>query len=311
MGNEMFKRGVSYLSRKGLPTADAHELPSSPLRFADGAHFRIEIPTINNPNALRMLYEQSKKMDLVINRVSITLGIMRFTDEEIKECLKLSYDYGAEVFMMVGPRARYDIGAQAHINTLNAHQVAYRLRGTDNLIYGLDDALHAIDLGCRGILVCDEGLLYVLNEMRKEGEIPKEVKFKASVLLGTCNVVHARIHESNGADTINIQRDLPVSIIGGFRLGLKAALDVHANNPEQTGGFIRTYEVPTIVRIAAPVYIKTGNIAVSLHSMWVDEGAGFRMAREAYMTAEIIKRYFPEAIQTKPGDPDLALPVLP
>ena len=37
----------------GLPWADAHELPSSPHRFADGGQYRVEIPSVAGPAALR------------------------------------------------------------------------------------------------------------------------------------------------------------------------------------------------------------------------------------------------------------------
>ncbi|MCJ7637667.1 MAG: hypothetical protein MUO21_09290 [Nitrososphaeraceae archaeon] len=256
------------------------------------------------------MFDFVDKYNVTVNRVSITLGIMRYLDSEIKDMLSLARDHGTEAMMMVGPRAKYDIGAQAHINTLNAQMVAYRLRGTDQLVHGIEDALRAIELGCRGIIACDEGLLYILNEMRKDGTIPKNMKFKGSVLLGTTNFVRLRLLAKMGAGSVNIQRDMPITMIGGFRLGSACPIVVHANNPGQTGGFVRTYDVPQIVRIAAPVYIKTGNIAVPLHSMMVDDNAGYRMGREVVMTSEIIKKHYPEAVQTKKGDKDLAIPEL-
>ena len=304
----MFDEMKAYVASKGLPPEDGHGLPRSTRTFPDGAHFRIEIPTINNPVALKSLLEHAASFEIELNRISLTYGIMRFTDREIRECLALSRQYGAEVFMMVGPRAVLDIGAQAHIASLNAQQVAYRLRGMDQVVYALEDVKRAVDLGCRGFIVCDDGLLYLLNEMRRDGVIPGETQFKASVLLGTANPVHARLLQEAGADSINVQRDLPLALIAGIRQAVSVPLDVHANNPEQTGGFVRTYEVPRMVEVAAPMYVKTGNVAVTKHSMWVDEGAGYRMAREAYLTVYHIRKYLPTARQTRREERTLALP---
>lgn len=308
MARGMFDRSRRYLEEKGLPARDNYELSTSPHRFPDGAHFRIEVPTVNSAAALNALFREAKQMGFVVNRVSITYGVMRYSDAEITEMLGLAGANGAEAFMMVGPRAPLDIGVQAHLNTLNAQHIGYRLRGMDQLMFGVEDALRAIDLGCRGIIVCDEGLLWTLDSMRTDGRVPASLRLKASVLLGTANPVHFRILAGLGADSINVQRDMPLPMIGAFRSASERPLDVHANNPGQTGGFVRTYEVPDMVRIAAPVYIKTGNIAVPLHSMMVDEGAGERMAREVNLTVEMIRRYFPTAVQTVAGASDLAMP---
>ncbi|NJO67740.1 MAG: hypothetical protein HC826_02095 [Rhodospirillales bacterium] len=42
----------AFLSQLGLPTGDAYDLPSSPHTFPDGAHYRIEIPSVEGPRAL-------------------------------------------------------------------------------------------------------------------------------------------------------------------------------------------------------------------------------------------------------------------
>ena len=301
-------RASNYLASRGLPTHDAHALEDSPHRFSDGAHFRIEVPTINNPIALKSLIEHTKRLGVSINRISITYGVMRYLDSEITDMLKVAADAGIEAFMMVGPRAILDIGAQAHLKTLNAQHVAYRLRGTDALSYGLEDAFRAIDLGCRGIIACDEGLLYALNDMRTAGEVPSDLQLKASVLLGVTNILSFKRIEQDGADSINIQRDMPLSMIAGFRQASALPMDVHANNPEQTGGFVRTYDVPEMVRVASPLYVKTGNVAVSHHSIMVDDGAGLRMAREVALSVQHINKYLPDAIQSKPGEASMALP---
>lgn len=45
----MFDETKAYLKKKGLLTGDPYDLPTSDMRFPDGAHFRIEVPTCNSP----------------------------------------------------------------------------------------------------------------------------------------------------------------------------------------------------------------------------------------------------------------------
>ena len=42
----------NFLTRLGLPTGDAFELPTSAKRFPDGAQYRFEIPSCEGPRAL-------------------------------------------------------------------------------------------------------------------------------------------------------------------------------------------------------------------------------------------------------------------
>lgn len=301
-------RSYEYFSSRGWPTSDDYALTPSPQLFPDGAQYRIEVPTVNSVAAMETLLQDTAKRGIHINRVSVTYGIMRYTDDEIQDMVALAGEYGSELFMMVGPRATLDIGAQAHIQSLNAQHIAYRLRGTDQLLFATEDALRGIDLGCRGLIASDEGLLTVLGEMRRDGAVPPEVKLKASILLGISNFMTLRHMEEAGADSANVQRDMPLSMIAGFRRASTLPLHLQANNPGQTGGFVRNYEVPKMIETAAPVYVKTGNVAVAAHGMMVDAAAGARMAREVEITVRHIERYFPEARQTPRGDGSLDLP---
>ena len=304
----LYPRAQKFLESQGLPTTDNDGLQESEHRFVDGASYRIEVPTVNSAGAMKQLFAVADKQGFVVNRASITYGIMRYNDDEIRDILKLAKDNGVEIFMMVGPRAPLDIGVQAHLNTLNAHHIGYRVRGTEQLAFALEDVYRAVDLGCRGFIACDEGVLVMIDAMRKSGEIPANVKIKASVLLGTANAAHYRVLENLGADSINVQRDLPLALLGGFRRGSTLPIDIHANNPGQTGGFVRTFEVPAMIKATAPIYVKTGNIAVPLHSMMVDDSAGAAMAREVGITVDTIRKYLPDAVQTSKGHDSLAVP---
>jgi hypothetical protein len=73
------------LSTLGLPTGDAHDLPPSPHRFADGAHYRVEIPSVEGPRVLAAVIDEARTRDVPIHRVSQGSGIMLLTDAEIGE----------------------------------------------------------------------------------------------------------------------------------------------------------------------------------------------------------------------------------
>lgn len=302
------KKTREFLKKLGLPERDLFELPTSPLRFPDGAHFRIEVPTVNTAEAMRAVLETTENYGVVVNRITETYGIMRHTDRELEEYVQLAKDFKVELVMSIGPRAAYDTSAQRATGTVEGARISYRLRGVENLVYAIEDVKRAIHFGIRGILVYDEGLLWVLNEMRKAGEIPKDVKFKLSAHCGHGNPASFKLFESLGADSINPVRDLQLPMIASLRAAVKIPIDIHVDNPRTTGGFIRNYEAPEIVRIAAPVHIKTGNSAVETHGIPTTKEQGKNMALQAVIIHEHIMRYFPEAIQSKRGAPDLAIP---
>jgi len=302
------KKTREFLKKLGLPERDLFELPTSPLRFPDGAHFRIEVPTVNSAETMRAVLETAESYGVVVNRITETYGIMRHTDRELEEYVQLAKDFKVELVMSIGPRAAYDISAQRATGTVEGARVGYRLRGVENLVYAIEDVKRAIHFGIRGFLVYDEGLLWVLNEMRRAGEIPKDVKLKLSAHCGHGNPASFKLFELLGADSINPVRDLPLPMIASLRAAVKIPIDIHVDNPRTTGGFIRNYEAPEIVRIAAPVHIKTGNSVVETHGVPTTKEQGKNMALQAVIIYEHIMRYFPEAVQSTKNAPDLAIP---
>jgi hypothetical protein len=297
-----------FLSKLGLPDHDLYELPTSTLRFPDGAHFRIEIPTVNTAVAMRAVLETTESYGVIVNRITETYGIMRHTDKELEEMVQLAKDFKVELVMSIGPRAAYDTSAQRATGTPEGARLGYRLRGVENLVYAIEDIKRALRFGVRAFLIYDEGMLWVVNEMRKAGELPSDIKFKLSAHCGHGNPASFRLLESIGADSINPARDLQLPMIAALRAAVKVPLDIHVDNPKSTGGFIRNYEAPEIVRLAAPVHIKTGNSAVETHGVPTTKEQGVQMALQAIMIKEHITRYFPEAIQSKKGAVDLAIP---
>src|SRR5207253_6655244 len=94
--------------------------------------------------------------------------------------------------------------------------------------------------------------------MRKAGELPAEMQFKISVMMSSANPASIRLLQDLGADTFNIPTDLTLAQIAAIRQAINIPLDIYVEAPDDLGGFVRLYEIPEIVRVAAPVYIKFG-----------------------------------------------------
>ncbi len=303
----IFQETRDYLKKIGLPESDLWDMPTSTQRFPDGASFRIEVPTVNTADAVAALLDTATKNNITINRVTETYGMFRHTREEIKQYCKLCADYGAELMLSVGPRATYDTGAT--VLSEQGVRISYRLRGMEQLVRAVEDVKRGYDLGCRGFLIYDEGMLWLVGQMRKDGALPGDIIFKTSAHLGQCNPASFKLLESLGADSINPVRDLQIPMIAALRAAVKTPLDVHTDNPPGSGGFIRVYEAPEIVRVAAPVHCKTGNSVVAGHGQLTSASDGRKMADQASIVVEMVNKYYPEATQTPKFSPDLHLPV--
>ena len=114
--------------------------------------------------------------------------------------------------------------------------------------------------------------------------------------------------ESLGADSINPVRDLTLPMIAALRQAVNVPLDIHVDNPKSTGGFLRTYEAPEMVRVGAPLHLKTGNSALTTHGIPTTRPEGLRMGEQCVLAVDMVHRYFPDAIQSKKGAADLRVP---
>lgn len=308
------KKTKDFLVKQGLPSGDLYDLPSSEKRFPDGAQYRIEIPSVEGPNALKAVLDARDQYGVKIQRVSQGSGIWMLTDDEIREMVRLGAEAQIEVSLFVGPRAGWGLGAQ--VKATAGKNLGARLRGMDEVVYATEDAIRACELGIRSILVADEGQLWLINEMKKSGELPADLVCKISVQMGAANPISVRLVEQLGAGTYNIPTDLTMPQITAIRSVVDLPLDMYVEVPDDFGGFIRHYEVPELIRIASPIYVKLGlrnapNIYPSgLHI----EDTAIKLAQErVHRTAlvmNIIERYAPDAIMSDVGADDLGIPVV-
>jgi hypothetical protein len=301
-----------FLAAAGLPPGDAGDLPDSARRFPDGAHYRIEIPSVEGPRVLAAVIEEAARHGVTVHRVSQGSGIMLLDDGEIREMVRLGRAHGIEVSLFVGPRAGWDVGAQ--VTSPSGRNLGARLRGMDQVVYAAEDIRRACALGIRSVLIADEGLLWLASEMKRRGELPAGLVLKVSVSMGPANPLAIRIIEQLGASTYNTPTDLSLAQFAAIRQVVALPLDVYVEVPDDFGGFVRYYEVPELVRVAAPVYVKLGlrNAPGVYPSGAHLEAAAIAMAREkvhrAAIAAAMIERYFPAAAASPAGPADLGIP---
>lgn len=288
-----------YLAGLGLPDRDLGELPTSGKRFADGAQFRVEIPSVEGPDPFRAVVEAAAERDLRVHRISQGSGMLLLTDEEIGEMVTLGRERGIEVCLFVGPRAAWDVGVQ--VTAPSGRVVAGSLRGADQLAYGVEDVLRGCRLGVRSILVADTGQLWVLGRMKRAGDLPADLEIKVSISLPVTNPATARLLEELGATTLNLPVDLSLAQIAAIRRAVELPLDLYVEGADDFGGPVRYYEIPELVRVAAPVHLKftvrnaPGLYPSGEHLAGLAVASARERVRRAAIGIALLRRHYPDA----------------
>ncbi len=283
------------LEAAGFPGSDPADAPSSAKRFADGAAYKFEIPSTEGPNAFKAVLEEADRYKVPVKRVSQGSGIMLLTDDEIREMARLGRERKIEVNLFVGPRATFDIGAQAYAPA--GKTLGLSLRGADQLVYALEDVKRAVRLGINSVLVSDIGLIAVIAKMKKAGDLPADLILKTSVMMAPCNPASARVLEDLGATTINVPSDLTLPQLAAIRQAIDAPIDLYVEAPDNIGGFIRHYETPEFIRVGAPLYVKLGlKNSPDIYPCGTHiEATAIALSRErvrrARMVLDVIERY--------------------
>jgi hypothetical protein len=305
------KKTAAALARLGIAAEDP-SLPPSAKRFPDGAQYRVEIPSVETPEALSAVLEEADRQKVLIHRASQGSGIMMLTDAELTKMLRIAKDAKIELSLFVGPRAGYDATPQPF--TAAGKVIGGSLRGGSQLHYAVEDVKRGCALGLRSVLVADLGLLWILGELKKSGELPASLVLKISILLSVPNPATAHVLESLGAGTINVSPDLSLGHLSTMRAAVSAPLDIYVEVPDGFGGYVRTYEVPEMIRVASPVYVKMGlRNAPDIYPYGEQlKAVALNMSRErvhrARLVLDTLQRYYPEAAASKAGAAGLGVP---
>ncbi|PPA68478.1 U32 family peptidase [Jeotgalibacillus proteolyticus] len=300
------------LQDMGYLSSERIKLPTSEKRFPDGGQYRIEIPSIEGPAVMEALLNELKFKKQKVHRISQGSGIMMLLDEEINKMCALAKEHDVELSLFVGPRGTWDISAGTL--TPNGKMQALKHEGVNQLIYALEDLLRGAELGLRGALIADEGLLKVANELKKQGKLPKDFVFKISAQLMVTNPVTAKLLVEMGASTINLPSSLSIEKLYEIREAVDVPFDIYVETPDSLGGFLRYYEIPEMIRVLSPVYLKMGMrnhpdvYPTGKHLEQLNISLAKERVKRLQLSREMISRYYPAAIESCYGVADLGIP---
>lgn len=301
----------------GIPGRDAYDLPTSTKTFPDGGHYRMEISGVERPQVLEAVIDEMTKRQIAIHRlISVVMGSSLLDDAELHDFAQMAAEARLEVIITPGPRSAWDTGRQ--LVTPEGGLSGLRYRGSDQLSYVIAEILRCIDLGFRGFLAIDEGLLWLLNKLKKRGDIPQDVVFKVSIFAGHASAAGARVLQSLGAGTFNPLGDLSLPQLASIRQAVDLPLDLHIMLSDSFGGFNRFYEGAEMARVCSPCYYKIepgGSLVAgpgAIYKPWVGGDFHAQFAREkvkyAQIIHELIQASCPELKLSPVGSPDLAIP---
>jgi hypothetical protein len=301
------------IGRLGLPTGGAPPA-ASPLRFPDGAHFRVEIPSVEGPRVLEAVLAAAREHELTVNRVSQGSGAMLLKQVELRDMAALGAESGLEVSLFVGPRESFGVGAHPRSEDGAAH--SSQLRGMHQLGYAVEDIARAVEAGIRSFLIADHGLLTLLTDMQAAGELPAECVWKISVAMAPSNPAALRVLERLGATTANIPSDVTIAELAELRAASSLPLDLYLESPDALGGVVRGHEIAALAAVGAPLYAKFGLRNARMLYPCGDHllADAIAIAREkvhrAAAALEWLRRLGPGLVQSDPGAPGLGVPVV-
>lgn len=314
MGYQEMREYVERVA--GYTTKDRYDLPSSTITFPGGAHFRMEISGIESVSNLEEMIKEAEKRSITIHRViSLVRGATLLDDEELREFAVIGAENNLEILVNPVPSRAWDNGRQ--YITSEGFVSGMRLRGHDALGNYLREFDRCLEMGIRGFLVTDEGMLSLLQGMRERGIIPEETTFKVSVFAGHGTAAGGRLLQSMGANSFNPLGDLTLPMLASIRQGeVSIPLDVYMSLVESMGGFQRFHEAGEIARIASPVYFKIepGPSEAQMYNLWIDsQNPSYldNLARERVRVAQIILEWIGRSeysLESNDYKEDLAIP---
>ena len=199
------------------------------------------------------MLDEAEQLDVRVHRVSQGSGVFLHTDAELDDMARRAADARVEMSLFARPNAGWGLSA-----TARAHAgFAASAWGQEQVAAVLEDCVRAAEHGFRSVLIADLGVLALVGEARGS-LLPEDMQAKVSVMLPASNPASARVLEQLGASTINLPTDLTLGQIAAIRAAVDVPLDVYVEAPDNVGGFVRHHEIPELIRLAAPVYVKFG-----------------------------------------------------
>lgn len=307
-----------WFEEAGIPGRDAYELPSSPKRFKDGAHYRMELTGLEGPRVLEALIDEKNKRGVPVHRlISIVQGGTLFDRQELRDFAQMAAAEKMEVIAVPGPRLGWDTGRQAA--TEEGMRCGMNLRGSDELRKVIADMIRMYEEGIRGFMIVDEGLMWLIKTMQEQGNFPEDIAIKLSVWASISSPAGARLVEDLGVSSFNTPSDITLPQMAAIRKTISIPMDFYIYTSLSFGGMNRFYDGAEIARCCAPVYFKiepgvalSAGGGASLYQPWTGDAELITMIRKKVKYAEIIRELIaandPDLILSEQGAADLCVP---
>jgi hypothetical protein len=308
-----FKRAREMIEAvSGIQAVDYYDLPTSGKRFEDGKDIRLELSGAEGLKPCRTAIDEALELGVPLHKFIFDVGgSTNRTEAELIESAQLAEEYKIEVIVVPEPRPTGDIGRQ--VATPEGIISGLGLRGADMTKYYVADILRYIDMGFRGFLVWDVGVLRLLNQLRLQGYIPKDVTFKVSIFAGAANPWNVQALQYYGANTVNPVADLTLPQLASIRQAVDIPIDFHVELWKSMGGFNRLFEAWEVARILSPVYFKIEpGPDLAMYSSWSEDQLAELMKKKvrfARNIIDIIEANYPELKVSNWGPSDLRVPV--
>lgn len=307
-----------HMEEAGIPGRDAYDLPTSQKFFPDGGFYRNEISGVEGPRVLEALIEERRKRDVPVHRlISLVQGGTLFDKEELRDFAQMAAEDQMEVIAVPGPRHGWDIGRQ--YASSEGMRAGMHHRGSDELRKVIADMLRMYDVGIRGFMLVDEGLLWLIQRMQQQGNFPSDVAIKISVWTSHSSAAGGRLLEELGASSFNPPGDLTLPQLAAIRQAVSIPLDFYIYTAISFGGFNRFYDAPEVARICSPCYFKfepgpalAAGGGESLYQPWVRDEEHIHLVRKkvkwAAVVRDLIEENEPEVKISPHGSGDLRVP---
>jgi hypothetical protein len=280
---------------------DDFDIPSADNRFPDGGHFKLELVP-RSEREYERIASLSDEHDVWINRITDVEGTSFDTDKQIKNKVRICRENDIE--LLVAPGHGEQPGDVSQQLALDAMQHG-KIRGMDRIIGTMAEVKRAVELGVRGLVFYDEGLLHICCQLREESILPSDMTFKLSSIFSIGNPSSLKYWNEHlslqPSDSINPVRDLTLPMMAAMRAVTDQPLDIHAFWRKDIA---RTIEIPEIVRTTTPVYLKNARNGpdVSIEDRF----------QKSVRLIETLDRDFPDASQAestteswgRPAEPD-------
>jgi hypothetical protein len=307
-----------YMEEAGIPGRDAYDLPSSAKRFPDGGSYRIEISGVEGPRVLEALIQERHARRVPVHRlISLVQGGILFDRQELRDFAQMAAEEQMEVIAVPGPRNGWDIGRQ--YASSEGMRAGMHHRGSDELRKVIADMMRMYDVGIRGFMLVDEGLLWLVRRMQEQGNFPEDVAIKISVWTSHSSAAGARLLQELGASSFNPPGDLTLPQLASIRQATSIPLDFYIYTSISFGGFNRFYDAAEVARLCAPCYFKfepgpalSAGGGESLYQPWVSDEEHIHLVRKKVKWAQIVREFIeenePEVSISEQGPDDLCIP---